>query len=460
MIHYHQSKDVLNETKDLVLVANNCDLCQTIFKALNLEISDLKDDLLTSVFSLGHVKAKRIHIIGQNKLGSKDDLNKVVKSLVTLKEDALVLTESFSDHEIKLIPTFVEKLVSYAYVIDRFKSEKSSEKGSIYISGDQSIQAGIEEGKIIAESINQAKDLVNAPYNYMKAKDLADHAKSLEKYEGVSVKIIEKEAIEAMNMGAYLGVNKGSIDKPYLIYMTYKAKGNKDQPTALVGKGVMYDTGGYSLKTPTSMPGMKVDMAGSAAVISALEGLARLKVDTHVYAIVAATDNRIGDNAIVPDDILTSASGKTIEIISTDAEGRLTLADAVWFAQKEGAKRIIDIATLTGAAMAALGTYYTAAFTNKQDFLEAFKGVADANEEKLWQLPVSKEHHDELKSIVADMKNKGKRLAGASTAAAFIENFINKDTEWIHLDIAGTSSDAKTGATGVMVKSLIKFFQN
>jgi leucyl aminopeptidase len=174
--------------------------------------------------------------------------------------------------------------------------------------------------------------------------------------------------------------------------------------------------------------------------------------------VVAATDNRIGDNAMVPDDIITSANGKTIEIISTDAEGRLTLADAVWFAQKQGAKKIIDVATLTGAIMAALGSYYTGAFTNNQDFFDAFKKVTEVTKEKIWQMPISKEYHDELKSEVADLKNKGGRLGGASQAAAFIEEFIDEDTAWIHLDIAGTSSDKKKNSNGVMVKSFMKFF--
>jgi leucyl aminopeptidase len=199
-------------------------------------------------------------------------------------------------------------------------------------------------------------------------------------------------------------------------------------------------------------------MAGAAAVISAIEGIARLGLDANVMSIVAATDNRIGDGAIVPDDILTSANGKTIEIVSTDAEGRLTLADAVWFAQKEGAKKVVDVATLTGAIVAALGQNYTGAFTNNQEFFEEFKKITEETKEMLWQMPVSDVFHEELKSQVADLSNKGGRLAGASIAAAFIEEFIDEDTSWIHLDIAGTSSNKKTGATGVMVKSFIRFF--
>jgi len=188
-----------------------------------------------------------------------------------------------------------------------------------------------------------------------------------------------------------------------------------------------------------------------------MEVFVRLNVKGNAMAIVAATDNRIGDGAIVPDDILTSASGKTIEVISTDAEGRLTLADAVWFAQKEGAKKIIDIATLTGAMVMALGSEFTGAFTNHKTFYETFENAAKRAKEKVWEMPISRGYHKELKSDVADMKNKGGRYAGASQAAAFIEKFINPETEWIHLDVAGTASDKK-GGTGVMVKTFVELF--
>ncbi|HKL47391.1 MAG TPA: hypothetical protein VJ878_01880, partial [Candidatus Izemoplasmatales bacterium] len=338
MIHFQEINNVLKASNDLVIVANECEIVETIFKALKTDIADFKDENFSTVYALNNLSAKRVHVIGQNKLSSDDDFEKVVKSLVGLKEDVIILTESFSEEEQNRILDLTEKIITERYVIDTFKSKKSSEQSLFYFSGDKTVKTAIDEGLIYGETINQAKDLVNTPYNYMRAKDLADHAKTLEKYDGVCVKIFERKEIEAMNMGAYLGVNKGSVDEPYLIFIKYKAENNTDEPTALVGKGVMFDTGGYSLKTPTSMPGMKFDMAGSASVIAAIEGIARLQLDTHVFVVVAATDNRIGDNAIVPDDILTSANGKTIEIISTDAEGRLTLADAVWFAQKEGAK--------------------------------------------------------------------------------------------------------------------------
>ncbi len=458
MIEILKKFDLKEETRDLVIVANENKQTQLLFDLFDQALEQFKDELFTSIYTLGKMKAKRLHIIGKNKLKDEENFKKIISKLSDLKEDYIVLANTFADDEYSKLALLVEKLVVKTYKIDTFKSKKSDDYPNVYFYADEDILPIINEGKVYGESINKAKDLVNTPYNYMRAKDLADYAKSLEKYDGVTVKVFEKEEIEGMNMGAFLGVNKGSSDKPYLIFVEYKKEGNKDQPTALVGKGVMYDTGGYSLKTPQSMPGMKVDMAGSAAVIAAIEGIAKLGLDASVMSIVAATDNRIGDGAIVPDDVLTAASGKTIEIVSTDAEGRLTLADAVWFAQEVGAKRIIDVATLTGAILVSLAQYYTGAFTNNQSFFDEFKKVTEDTKEDIWQMPVSKVFHDELKSQVADISNKGGRFGGSSIAAAFIEEFINKDTAWIHLDIAGTASNKKEGATGVMVKSFIKLF--
>ena len=207
------------------------------------------------------------------------------------------------------------------------------------------------------------------------------------------------------------------------------------------------------------MPNMKCDMAGAATVLGAIEIIAKLNYKKNVDVVIAATDNKIGDDAIVPDDILTSAKGLTIEIISTDAEGRLTLADALWFAQQKGAKKLIDIATLTGAVVSALGKEFTGVFTNNQEFLDELLEVSKNTKEKVWQLPMAKAYKDELKSYAADIRNTGTtKLAGSSVAACFLEHFVEEDTPWIHLDIAGTAFDPKKGGSGVMVKTLAKYF--
>lgn len=462
MIDIKEQKEfnVKTEQKNFVF-ANNPE--SALFKEINSifdgKLTDFGKELFVTIHTLGKIKAEKIHVVNYKKIGCNCKCDKIYAQIAKLEKDNLILVDTFeSKNFLKMMQNMSEKLITLNYEFNQFKTKKEDKIKNFYYFGESKIYDVVKKGFVYGESINKCKDLVNTPYNYLNALDLADYAKKLERYDNITVDIYNKKQIEEMNMGAYLGVNKGSKEEPRLICVKYKGKKEFTDPVALVGKGVMYDTGGYSLKTPQSMPGMKVDMAGAAAVISAIEAIARLKPEENVMAIVAATDNRIGDGAIVPDDILTAADGQTIEIISTDAEGRLTLADAVWFAQKEGAKKVIDTATLTGAMVAALGFDLTGAFTNNKKFLEGFKSASEKTNEPIWEMPITKTYRKELKSKVADMTNKGGRYAGASIAAAFIERFINKETEWIHLDIAGTSVNTKTGATGVMVKTFTELF--
>ncbi len=461
MVDIHEQKEfkLLEEEKDIVIVNNlKNPLVKEIDDVLGGVLEEISTEPFTTIHTLGKLPAKRLHVINFKKLQDEDKRQKIYSEIAALKGEICVLIDTFQGDDYKeIVQDLSENILTKNYVIDKFKTKKEEKDKNFHYYGETKIYENVKKGYVLGESINACRDLVNTPYNYLNATDLANYSKEFEKYENVTVEIISKEDIEKMNMGAYLGVNKGSSDEPKLIYIKYQGKEKWENPTALVGKGVMYDTGGYSLKTPVSMPGMKVDMAGAASVISAIEAIAKLKLEANVMAIVAATDNRIGDGAVVPDDILTSASGKTIEIISTDAEGRLTLADAVWFAQEKGAKKVIDVATLTGAMVMALGKEYTGAFTNDKKFYKQFFKAAKHTGEKVWRMPISKGYHDELKSQVADMKNKGGRMAGASQAAAFIENFINEDTKWIHLDVAGTAS-GKNGGTGVMVKTFTELF--
>jgi leucyl aminopeptidase len=451
----------LDEEVKPIVLANNMD--NDIVKKINEILGGALERVITkpfiTLYTLGKLQAEKVYVVNYKKLSCKCKRKEIYNAIADIEEDALVLVDTFEDENyLKTMQDLSEIIFTKNYEFNAFKTKKEEKVKDFYFYGETEIYDVVKKGYVYGESINMARDLVNTPYNYLNATDLANFAKDLERHEGVSVQIIDKKEIEEMNMGAFLGVNNGSRDEPKLIYVKYQGLEKWENPTALVGKGVMYDTGGYSLKTPASMPGMKVDMAGSAAVICAINAIATLKAKANVMAIVAATDNRIGDGATVPDDILTAASGKTIEIISTDAEGRLTLADAVWFAQKEGAKRVIDTATLTGAMVAALGHAYTGVFTNNPKFLEEFKAVTELTNEPIWEMPISDVYRKELKSKVADITNKGGRLAGASIAAAFIEEFIEKDTEWIHLDIAGTASKKEVGATGVMVKSFTELF--
>lgn len=450
--------NILTESKMIVTTNNlEIEIVQKLNQVLNGFIEKKFDEDYMIFVPFEKMKTQKIMVINHKKIKNREKRKEVFKKIAIIKEDACVLIDSFKTQNTnETISDLTEILITENYVFDRFKAKKEDKNNVFHFYGKLQVEDTIRKMFHIAQGINYAKDLVNTPYNYLNAQKLAEESLLLKEFKGITVKIFDKAEIESMNMGLFLGVNKGSTDEPKLIYIKYQGKDTFDNPIALVGKGVMYDSGGYSIKTSTSMPGMKGDMAGAAAVIASIRVAAKLALKVNVIGIVAATDNRIGDNAIVPDDVLTSAKGITVEIISTDAEGRLTLADALWFAQKEGAKNLIDVATLTGAVIASIGKEFTGAFTNSKPFLDSFKKATIISDEPIWELPLSKSFHKEIKSTVADIKNKGDKYAGASTAAAFLEEFIEKGNKWIHLDIAGTSEN-NNQATGVMVKSFVEF---
>ncbi len=441
--------DLVSESKICVITSNlENEMVQSIFNTLNVSKEDLENDIEV-INSLGKLAMKKIIIVNEEKIYEKEKLSK----LFDFKEDLLVLVDTFTNPR-----GLFETLVCSSYRFQDYKSKDKKTTCSIYYYSDLDIDNEVHQGIVYGVAINNTKDLVNKPYNYLNALMLADYALEFNKIPNLEVKIYNKTEIEDMKMGAFLGVNKGSLDEPRLIHIRYTGDKENKEIISLVGKGVMYDTGGYSLKTVTGMPNMKCDMAGAATVLGAIEIISKLGFKKNVDVIIAATDNRIGDGAIVPDDILTSANGLTIEIISTDAEGRLTLADALWFAQKQGATKLIDIATLTGAIVVALGKEYSGVFTNNQEFLDNFMAVSENTKEKIWQMPISEGYRKELKSFSADLRNSGtSRTAGASVAAAFLENFIEDNRPWIHLDIAATAFDEKKGGSGVMVKTLAEF---
>ena len=261
-------------------------------------------------------------------------------------------------------------------------------------------------------------------------------------------------------MGALLGVAQGSRQPPKFIALYYRQGGSKATDIALLGKGITFDSGGISIKPAEGMGDMKADMAGGAAVIAAMSAIAQLKPKINVMALIPATENLSGDSAMKPGDILTAMSGMTIEIISTDAEGRLILADALGYAKKQGAPLIVDVATLTGACRVALGDVCTGAFTNNQELVDKVIAAGAEAGELIWQMPMYEQYKEQNKSDVADIKNTGGRMGGAITAAQFLAEFAD-DTPWVHLDIAGTSMSDKVrnylvkGATGVPVRTLV-----
>jgi leucyl aminopeptidase len=322
------------------------------------------------------------------------------------------------------------------------------------------LEEGSNKGKVLAEATNLARNMVNEPANYMTPNHMAKMAKSLAESHGLEVSVLEQGQMTELGMGALLGVAQGSRQPPKFIVLHYRGGDSAEINVALVGKGITFDSGGISIKSSEGLAEMKGDMAGGAAVMAAISAIAQLKPKINVTAIVPATENLPSGNALKPGDILTAMNGKTIEIITTDAEGRLILADALAYAKKFGAKFIVDVATLTGACRVALGDVCSGAFGNNQELVD--KVIAAGNEagELIWQMPMYDEYKEQNKSDVADIKNIGGRYGGAITGAKFLAEFIN-DTPWVHLDIAGTSLSEKErgylvkGATGVTVRTLV-----
>ena len=322
------------------------------------------------------------------------------------------------------------------------------------------VVAAANQGRILGECSNEARTLTNEPGNKLTPRILADRASALVRGTGVEVDVLDEQAIAGQGMGLLLGVARGSVEPPRLIVLRYTPRDAAGGPVlGLVGKGVTFDTGGISIKDADGMERMKDDMAGGAAVICAMRAIGLLKPPIPVVGVVPATENMPGGRAVKPGDVLHSASGKSVEVVNTDAEGRLVLGDALWFARHAGATHLVDIATLTGACIVALGKLTTGLFGRPDSWVDVVRRVAEREGDRAWPLPLIEEYAEQLKSDVADLVNSGGRPAGAITAALFLREFIG-DLPWAHLDIAGTAwtDEAKPylpkGASGVGVRTL------
>jgi leucyl aminopeptidase len=316
------------------------------------------------------------------------------------------------------------------------------------------------KGRVLAEATNLARDMVNEPANYMTPSHMAETANRLAETHGLELNILEQEQMHELGMGALLGVTQGSRQPPKFIVLHYRGSDSNEIDIALIGKGITFDSGGISIKPSEGMGEMKGDMAGGAAVIAAMSAIAQLKPKINITAVIPAAENLPSDNALKPGDVLTAMNGKTIEIISTDAEGRLILADALGYAKKLDAKHLVDVATLTGACVVALGNVCSGVFGNNQELVDKVIAAGAEAGEHIWQMPMYEEYKEQNKSDVADIKNVGGRYGGAITAAQFLAEFVS-DTPWVHLDIAGTNLSEKEraylvkGATGVPVRTLV-----
>ncbi|HXH20613.1 MAG TPA: leucyl aminopeptidase [Dehalococcoidia bacterium] len=321
------------------------------------------------------------------------------------------------------------------------------------------LERGVERGRILAEATNVCRDMANEPANYLTPTDLARVAEQLASEAGIECEVYGPEWLREKGMGGVLGVAAGSVQEPRFIVMRYRGAGD-EPPLALVGKGITFDTGGISIKPAENMGEMKGDMTGAAAVVAAISAIARLKARINVIAVAPCTENMPSGSATKPGDVLRTMSGKTIEVVNTDAEGRLVLSDALTYSREQGAKAIVDVATLTGAISTTLGNVAMGAMTNDAALMDSVRRAAAAAGEKVWELPMFDEYKELIKSDVADMKNSGGRLAGSITAAFLLKEFV-EDTPWVHLDIAGVDNYDREkgvyvkGSSGIPVRTLV-----
>ena len=363
----------------------------------------------------------------------------------------------------------VEGTLLGLYRFVRYKPRAEGENGRVIesltlVEGDRatlrSIAEAVRRGRIVAEATNAARDLVNEPGNTLTPTELARRAREMIRGTGVRCRVLGPQELRRLRCGALLGVARGSHEPPRLIVLDYPGTRRRQPHLGLVGKGITFDSGGISIKPAEHMESMKGDMAGAAAVIAATMAVARLKLPIRLTTVVPATENLPSGSAMKPGDVLRAMSGKTIEVINTDAEGRLVLADALHYARGRQVTHLVDAATLTGACVVGLGTLNSGAFTNNQALLDKVLAAGRGAGERIWSMPMDPEYGELIKSDIAEIKNTGGRKGGAITGAKFLEHFVG-DTPWVHLDIAGTFETDKEkgyqpkGATGVMVRTFV-----
>ena len=458
-------------------------------QALSGSISDLVDSgdfngksgEIAVLYPRDAIPAKRVLVVG---LGKEKELDieevrkaaayaiKKAESLNTKK----VATILHSTGAGKLDVEEVAQAIAESSLLSLYKyhGQKSKNKGeesiesleiAVFDEGDlPTVGAGINSGIAIASGVMATRDLVNLPPNICTPAYMAETAEKIAAESGLKVEVLEKKQMETLKMGALLGVAQGSDTPPRFIILEHNAGKKESLDTVvLVGKGVTFDTGGYSLKTRDGMVGMKSDMAGGGAVIGAMKAIAGLDIPLHVVGLVPAADNMVSGNAYRPQDVLTASNGVTIEIISTDAEGRLLLADALVYAARYKPSAVVDIATLTGSCVVALGGKAAGLFTIDDTLRDMLLEAGNTTQERLWSLPLFDEYKEDLKSNTADTKNSSGSRGGASTAATFLKHFVDYPV-WAHIDMAGLSGNTskkpyapKEGASGFGVRLFVEF---
>ncbi len=427
---------------------------------------DFFDQRLQTLKIIGLGESKNI-----NSTDIKNSLADVIRKSADKEEKISILFPWELINSEEEIQSFVESARLSAYKDNRFNSKRDDKKvlkEIEFLNLNKFKNISFNETEYICEGVELARRLVAAPPNSLTPLEMSIQASKIAKDHGLEIKILEKNECEDLGMGAYLAVAKGSDLEPKFIHLTLKSKSPVKEKIALVGKGLTFDSGGYNLKVGASqIEMMKYDMGGSAAVLGAAKALGAIKPDgLEIHFIVAACENMINGSAVHPGDVIKASNGKTIEINNTDAEGRLTLADALTYASNLKPDSIIDLATLTGAIVVALGNDVAGFWTNNKMMAKDLKIASSQAGEALWQMPLQKSYKDGLKSHIADMKNTGPRAGGSITAALFLEEFFDRNINWAHIDIAGTCWTDKnkgihpSGATGYGVKTLVQWIKN
>lgn len=469
VLGYFQGQKILSGE----LAAVDAVLNKTISRLIREERLTGKIGEVTVLYSLGAMPAEVVAIVGLGKEAEltpdkvRGAVGEACRVLRRQKMGTLAVSVTVGLEVAEAAQVMTEGLVMGLYAFRRHYSAKSEypelEKVTFYGTADEvpAIKQGIAVGQIIAEAVNRARDMANEPSNYMRPKDMVAVAEELARQDDLRLEVFEREDMAALGMGAMLGVAQGSDEPPKFLVLTYRGRRGRGIDLALVGKAITFDSGGISLKPSEKMEEMKGDMAGGAAVLCAISAIARLGIQINAVAAVAATENLPSGHAYKPGDVLQAMNGKTIEVISTDAEGRLALADALsYVGAKIKPRYVVDVATLTGACVVALGTVTMAVFSSDQGLADRILSGASRAGERAWQMPLFEEYKEQNKSEVADIKNTGGRGGGAITAAQFLSEFTG-DMSWAHLDIAGVNDTDRErryyvkGATGIPVRTLV-----
>ncbi len=455
-------------------------------RALNGAISSLiehngfksKFKELGVIYTLGNLPARMVAVVG---LGKREDLTEdrvrsaigeAARSLRRLNCRSIAVSLHTFGAEIiepaALAEAVVEGSLLGLYTFSEYKEAEYEEvEGIIVVAGDKKellpVEKGVRLGQIMAEATIVARDMANEPGNVMTPSRMAEVAGEVSREYGLGLVVLGRQEMDLLGMNLILGVASGSNEPPNMVVLDYRGDESSQDYLGFIGKGITFDSGGISIKPAAGMEEMKSDMSGGAAVMAALSAIARLKLKINIIVVIPATENLPGGSAMKPGDVIKAMNGKTVEVVNTDAEGRLVLADALSYAVKERKiSALVDVATLTGACCVALGTGYSGLFGNNQELIDKIVNAGAEEGEKFWPMPLPEDYRQQIKSEIADIKNTGEKYGGAITAALFLSEFV-EEVPWVHLDIAGTAFGNKDsgyltkGATGVGVRTLIKF---